>query len=246
MVSKLAMVALAGITISAVCLGAGGALEGRDFGARTFGDGGWLTIVFDDLPRCENGGGYHSSRTLDWDGSDHAAIAIPGQATYAPGDDDKLHVSGNPVLVQHVRVHDGKIEMDCRTGFNGARDLAVTLPGRGFKKFSIAGSGNLALNRLDQDRLELSIRGSGSIKADGKVQNARISIRGSGDVNMAQVQAAVVRVEIRGSGNTDIAPSEEADITIRGSGDVNLHASPRKLETHIRGSGRIHNLAANG
>ena len=32
MVHKLAMVALAGITISAVCLGAGGALEGRGFG----------------------------------------------------------------------------------------------------------------------------------------------------------------------------------------------------------------------
>ena len=35
MVHKLALVAITGITISAVCLGAGGALEGRDF-ARGF------------------------------------------------------------------------------------------------------------------------------------------------------------------------------------------------------------------
>src|SRR5438270_279900 len=83
--------------ISAVCLGAGGALEGRDFG-RNFDIG----AMFDnDRPRCENGGGYPINRTLDWDGSDHAGIAIPGQATYAPGNDDKLHVSGNPVLVPH-------------------------------------------------------------------------------------------------------------------------------------------------
>jgi hypothetical protein len=157
-----------------------------------------------------------------------------------------VHVSGNPVLVPHVRVRDGRVELNCRMGFNGAHDLAVTLPGRAFKKFSIAGSGNLQLNGLNQDRLELSIRGSGSIRGDGKVQNAELSVRGSGDINIGKVDAAVVKVEIRGSGNTDIAPTEEADISIRGSGDVNLHSNPRKLETQIRGSGRIHNLGPNG
>jgi hypothetical protein len=242
MVHKLAIVAVAGLIVSAVCLGAGGALEGKDIG-RGFDVG----ALFDnDRPRCENGGGYPINRTLDWDGSDHAGIAIPGHATYAPGNDDKVHVSGNPVLVPHIRVRDGKIELDCRMGFNGAHDLAVTLPGRTFKKFSIAGSGDLALNGLDQDRLELSIRGSGSIKGDGKVQNAELSVRGSGDINIGQVNAQVVKVDIRGSGNTDIAPTEEADIRIRGSGDINLHTNPRKLETHISGSGRIHNLGPNG
>src|SRR3954464_7097863 len=94
MVHKLAIVAIVGITVSAVCLGAGGALEGRDVGARTFGEEGWMAPFFADRPRCENGGGYPTNRTLDWDGSDHASISIPGRATYAPGNDDKLHVSG--------------------------------------------------------------------------------------------------------------------------------------------------------
>lgn len=242
MVHKLAMVALAGITISAICLGAGGALEGRDM-SRGFDVG----ALFDnDRPRCENGGGYPINRTLDWDGSDSVRLSLPGRAVYTPGSDDQLHVSGNPLLVPHIRVREGKVELDCRMGFNGAHDLTVTLPGRIFKKFTIAGSGNLELQNLNQDRLELEIRGSGSIKADGKIQNADASIRGSGDINIARVNAAVVKVEIRGSGNTDIAPTEEADISIRGSGDVNLHSNPKKLETHIRGSGRIHNLGPNG
>jgi len=240
---KLAMVALAGITISAICLGAGGALEGKDVGRGFDGMGSFFD---NDRPRCENGGGYPISRTLDWDGSDDARLAIPGRATYAPSNDDKLHVSGNPVLVPHIRVRDGKVELDCRMGFNGAHDLTVTLPGRSFKKFGIPGSGNLELQNLNQDRLELEIRGSGSIKADGKLQNADLEIRGSGDINIGKVDAAVVKVEIRGSGNTDIAPKEEADISIRGSGDVNLHSNPKKLETNIRGSGRIHNLGPNG
>jgi hypothetical protein len=244
MVHKLALVAITGITISAVCLGAGGALEGRDVGARTFGDDGWMGAFFGDRPRCENGGGYPIDRTLDWDGSDHASIAVPGRATYTPGNDDKLHVSGNPVLVPHVRVRDGRIELDCRNWHDSRSDLAITLPGREFKRFSIVGSGNLALNSLSQDRIKLTIAGSGSIKADGKVENADLNIAGSGDINIGQVNADVVKVHIAGSGNTDIAPTEEADIHIAGSGDVNLHTNPKKLETHIAGSGRIHNIPA--
>jgi hypothetical protein len=241
MVHKLAIVAISGITISAVCLGAGGALEGRDFG-RNF-DG---FSMFSDRPRCDAvAGGGASSRDLDWDGSDHVGLTIPGHATYMPGTDDRLHVSGDPKLVGHVRVRDGRVELDCR-GWHDGGDLTVTLPGRAFDRFSIAGSGNLVLQKLSQDHVKLAIAGSGSIRADGKVEKADLHIAGSGDINIGQVNAQVVEVHIAGSGNTDIAPTEEADIHIAGSGDVNLHTNPKKLETHIAGSGRIHNVGAGG
>jgi len=236
--NKLALVAVTGITISAVCLGAGGALEGRDFG-RDF-DG---FSMFSDRPRCENGGGYPIDRTLDWDGSDHAGIAIPGRATYTPGNDDKLHVSGNPVLVPHVRVRDGRVELDCRNWHDSRSDLAITLPGREFKKFSISGSGNLTLQKVDQMNIELKISGSGSVKADGKVEHAEIRVSGSGDADLSQLKTNIATVRISGSGSSDIAPSDEADIHVSGSGDVNLHSNPKRLETHISGSGRIHNVS---
>ena len=243
MVHKLAIIAVIGLSASAVCMGAAAAIGGREFGK---GFEGMDFSMFGDRPRCENGGGYPSSRTLDWDGSDHVGIAIPGRATYAPSNDDKVHVSGNPVLVPHVRVRDGRVELDCRMGFNGARDLEITLPGREFKKFSIAGSGSLALHSIDQRRLEVRIAGSGNIKADGKVEHAEIHIAGSGDADLGEVKSQVAEVHIAGSGNTDIAATDEADIHIAGSGDVNLHANPKRLNTHIAGSGRIHNLYSGG
>jgi hypothetical protein len=242
MVHKLAIVAVIGLAASAVCMGAAAAIGGNEFGKGLEN----LDLSFDDRPRCENGGGYPTSRTLDWDGSDHAGIAIPGRATYAPGNDDKLHVSGNPILVPHVRVRDGRVELDCRNWHDSRNDLAITLPGRAFKKFSIAGSGNLELQNLNQERLKLSIAGSGNIKADGKVEHIETHIAGSGDIDAAHVESRIAEVHIAGSGNTDIAPTEEADIHVAGSGDVNLHSNPKKLETHIAGSGRIHNVGAGG
>ena len=244
MVHKLALIAVLGLTGSAVCMGAAAAIGGREFGQ------GWDGLdfgMFGDRPRCERvEEASATSRDLDWDGSDHFNLGVPGHASYTPGSDDKIHVSGDAQLLAHLRVRDGRLEMDCRN-WHGDRDsLTITLPGREFKKFGIAGSGNLVLHNLDQGRLKVSIAGSGNIKADGKVENAEIHIAGSGDADLGAVKSQVSEVHIAGSGNTDIAPTDEAEIHIAGSGDVNLHSNPKKLETHIAGSGRIHNISSGG
>ena len=241
MVHKLAIIAVIGLTGSAVCMGAAAAIGGKDFEGLDF-------TMFGDRPRCEAvQGASATNRTLDWDGSDHVGLSVGGHASYTPGSDDKLHVTGDPQLVPHVRVRDGSIELDCRGGWHDRRDsLQIILPGREFQKFGIAGSGNLVLQNLNQNRLKVSIAGSGSIKADGKVQNTEIHIAGSGDADLGHVASEVSEVHIAGSGNTDIAPTEESDIHIAGSGYVNLHSNPKKLETHIAGSGRIHNIASGG
>ena len=247
MVHKLALVAVLGLTGSAVCMGAAAAIGGREFG-RSWGDGMDLGMFMDrDRPRCERAdGATATSRDLDWDGSDSFSLNVPGHASYRPGNDNKLHVSGDAQTIAHLRIRDGRLEMDCRGWRRDSDALTVTLPGREFKKFAIAGSGNLVLSNLDQTALGLHIAGSGSIKADGKVEHAEIHIAGSGDADLGQVKTNVVTVHIAGSGNTDIAPSDEADIHIAGSGDVNLHSNPKKLETHIAGSGRIHNISSGG
>jgi len=239
---KLALVAVIGLTGSAVCIGAAAAIGGRDFG------GGLDFPMFSgDRPRCETiQGASATSRDLDWDGSDHFGLSVGGNANYTPGSDNKVHVSGgDPQMLAHLRVRNGNLELDCR-GWHQDSALNITLPGQEFKKFSIAGSGNMVLSKLDQMMVKVSIAGSGSIKADGKVEHAEIHIAGSGDADLGKVVSQVVEVHIAGSGNTDIAPSDEAEIHIAGSGDVNLHANPKRLNTHIAGSGRIHNLYSGG
>jgi hypothetical protein len=241
---KLALIAVLGLTGSAICIGAAAAIGGRELG-QNWGDMDFS--MFGDRPRCETvQGASATSRELDWDGSDHFGLAVPGHASYTPGSDNKVHVSGDAQMLAHLRVRDGRLEMDCRNWHGDSDALTITLPGQEFKKFGIAGAGNLVLSKLDQMMLKVSIAGSGSIKADGKVEHADIHIAGSGDADLSGVKANVATVHIAGSGNTDIAPSDEADIHIAGSGDVNLHSSPKRLETHIAGSGRIHNITTGG
>jgi hypothetical protein len=241
---KLAFIAVIGLTGSALCMGAAAAIGGREFGKNW---GGMDFAMFGDRPACEKiQDATATSRELEWDGSDHFSLGVPGHASYTPGSDNRVHVSGDPQMLAHLRVRDGRLELDCRNYWGSTDALTVTLPGQEFKRFSIAGSGNMVLSKLDQMSARFNIAGSGSIKADGKVEHAEIHIAGSGDADLSGVKANVATVHIAGSGNTDIAPSDEADIHIAGSGDVNLHSNPKRLETHIAGSGRIHNISSGG
>jgi hypothetical protein len=234
MANKLALIAFTGFTVAAVCIGAAAAIGARDVHAD-----GFDFSIFGGKPSCGRVDGGATARDIAWDGEDQATLSIPGQAHYHPGSGDTLHVSGDPRLVGHVRVRDGHVELDCSNWGDGHLD--ITLPGRQFRKFGIAGSGKLVLDGLDQDRLKVSIAGSGAVRGNGRVDNLEIHIAGSGDANMAQVRAATAKVHIAGSGDADIAPRDDADIHIAGSGDVTLHSNPAHMETHIAGSGNIRN-----
>lgn len=246
MAQKLAVIAATGIAGLAVCLGAAAAINGGNLGNSLEN----MDIgMFDGKPRCEViAGATATSRDLDWDGSDHADIGIPAQSSYTPGPDDKLHITGNAQILAHMKVEDGTITLDChptnqqRMQYRGAA-LHMTLPGRAFRKFSIAGGGKLTLNDLKQDDLKAEIAGAGTIQASGAVDRFRIEIAGSGNADFGDVVAREANVEIGGSGNADIAPSDTAKVEIAGSGDVNLHSNPKHLDTEIAGSGRIHRLA---
>lgn len=243
MAHKLAVIAVTGLVGLGVCLGAAAAISGGNLSNGFDGMEG----MFGDKPRCQPvADATAASRDLDWDGSDHAGLAVQGTANYTPGVGSKVHVTGDPQVIAHLRVEDGAIEMNCRGWRGRQQDVAITLPGREFRKFEIAGGGKIILNKLKQDDLKIEIAGAGSVKADGAVDTFKIEIGGSGDADFGEVTAREARVEIGGSGTADIAPSELARVEIAGSGDVNLHSNPKHLETEIAGSGRIHRLAGGG
>jgi hypothetical protein len=250
MAHKLAVIAATGIAGLAVCLGAAAAINGGNlsngFDNMDFG-------MFDGKPRCEIiAGANATSRDLDWDGSDHADIGIPAQTSYTPGGSDKLHITGNAQILAHMKVEDGTITLDCRPTrqqrmkYRDDASFHITLPGRAFRKFSIAGGGKLTLDKLQQDDLKVEIAGAGTILANGVVDKFRIEIAGSGNADFGKVEARDAGVEIAGSGKADIAPSDTAKVEIAGSGDVYLHSNPKHLDTEVAGSGSIHRLAGGG
>jgi len=104
---------------------------------------------------------------------------------------------------------------------------------------TVAGSGSLGVGNLDVQALKLSIAGSGGLKASaGKAQSGDYSIGGSGDIDAAGIQTQQAKVSIAGSGSVKANAAATADISIMGSGDVDVSGGA-KCNISKAGSGDV-------
>jgi hypothetical protein len=235
MAHKLVTIAVLGLTTSAICIGAAAAIGGG-----SIDDG--LESLFNDGPRCEKiDGATATSRDLDWDGSDKVELVTFSDARYTPGTGTKLHASGDPQVLAHLRIRKGKIELDCHS-WRDRDKLSLTLPGREFREFAIAGRSDLKLDRMNQSSLKAKIAGTGTIQANGRIDELKIDIAGVGHADFGKVASRSASVTLAGVSSADIAPTESAKIKIAGPSSVNLLSDPKDLDTNIAGPGRLHKL----
>jgi len=235
---KLAFIAITGLVASAACIGAAAAIGGKNFS-----DGLEGFALFDGRPHCEAiAGATATSRDMDWNDGDHIGLNLLGRAGYTPGSGDRLHASGDPQILAHLRIRHGTVEMDCRGWRDRTKDVALTLPGRTFTKFEVIGA-NLTIDKLDQERVSLTIAGSGKIQASGKLSdNVKLTIAGSGEMNLGQISARSGKMEIAGSGTmrADSVAIEDLKMAIAGSGRTEIgQLTSRTVETGIAGSGTM-------
>lgn len=196
---------------------------------------------------------------VDLRGADDVEVRVgPGFSVRAVGPSaelDKLEIvkEGSTLKV-------GRIRQD---GFNwgGHRDgkevkVYVTLPA--LKGASVAGSGDMTVDRVAGDALDasvagsgdltigqlavasaaLSIAGSGDMELAGRADRIKVSIAGSGSVDGERLKASAAAVSIAGSGDLRADVAGDATVSLMGSGDVDLGAGARCTTTKM-GSGEV-------
>jgi hypothetical protein len=232
--------AIGGILTAAICLPLA-ALMHRD-GARPWR---WESITADwnsDGPT--RNGGPIVSRDFTWDGSDRVEFDGSGDLHFHPAPTWHLSVRGPEHTLDRLRVGDGRIRLH-DSGFfhwDSPDHLDIQLSGPDLQQIAVNGSGSITLDDLKQEKVDIHIRGSGSALAHGSVESLHLEIAGSGSAQLEGLAAKDAYVRIAGSGDADIASTESADVSIAGSGDVRLHGSPRRLSSHVAGSGRVVNV----
>jgi len=104
---------------------------------------------------------------------------------------------------------------------------------------TVAGSGGLNVGALDVGQLKLAIAGSGGVKTGaGKAQSAKYDIAGSGGIDAGAIEAQTLAVSIAGAGSIRAHSSGTADVSIIGSGDVDV-AGGAKCNVSKTGSGNV-------
>ena len=234
--NKFAVVGISGLTISVVCLAAAAAIGGKALSNLGWSGNG---MGLGEGADCARGGSDQAtSRSMPWTGGDEIAIAIPAKVQYRAGSGDAVIVTGDAALLPHIRISDSTLKLDCRW-HGGHHALEVTLPGRTFRAFKIAGAGELTLASINQPDLKLEIEGAGEIKADGKTDRLKLEMAGAGDAKLGELTAREVRVEMAGANEAVIAPQDDLHVHIAGMGEVKLVTEPKHIESDIAGAGHI-------
>ena len=104
---------------------------------------------------------------------------------------------------------------------------------------SVAGSGNLDIAALRVGQANLSMAGSGNLSARGSATHAELSIAGSGDIRARGLSSGSAAVSIAGSGDAELTARATASVSIIGSGNANIGGGARCTINRV-GSGKAH------
>jgi len=229
----LVLIVIVSFAAAAVLLGAAWLMMGK-MGEADFAVG----LARARLPACgEDLAGRTASRDLAWNAEETASI--PATVRYSPHNGADVMVTGDAALLPHVRiVEHGQIELDCRARLGDAR-FEITLPGRRFKSFNMAGYTRLILSDIDQDELHMNIAGNSTVEATGKVDTVHVNAAGLSNANLSALQAENAHLNLAGASKVDVAAEENVELNAVGAATLILAREPKNLMTHAMGAVQV-------
>lgn len=193
-------------------------------------------------------------------------LAGPDKVVVTEGAQLDIKVSGDQAAIDELRfnIEDGTLGImrEKSTNARGVATIAVTMPapkeivlaGSGDisapalvddGEVNIAGSGNVAIARLQSTKLGVNLMGSGTISAAGTAERLDLNIAGSGAMNARQLDVQQAEINIAGSGNGEFASNGKVEARIAGSGNVTVYG---RADCSIKaiGSGSVRCRPADG
>lgn len=120
----------------------------------------------------------------------------------------------------------------------GAGDLQIERLKAETLNLSLSGSGDVAIGLLELRELTASLSGSGDLRLAGRAETQNWSLSGSGDVDAQSLSGKTVKARLSGSGDLSLGVSETLDANLSGSGDLSYAGRPALRQT-VSGSGEL-------
>ncbi len=148
----------------------------------------------------------------------------------------------NLLAILKTEVKNGTLKIYFDKNVWGSDDLVIRVSAPSYDALALAGSGHFDVkSTLRGEKLKLSVAGSGEIDLpEADVNNLNCEIAGSGDIEVGG-HAATANYSIAGSGDIHAKQlaAEEGKAEIAGSGAIHCRVTQR-LKASIAGSGDIY------
>lgn len=152
------------------------------------------------------------------------------------------------------------IKKSARSCFSERRTINIFITTPELEAISLSGSGEVQVNNLTTDylnllltgsgdldvaatadELEAEITGSGSITLFGQGNESNLEVTGSGEFNGFNFEHNRCFVKVTGSGSAELFVNDILDAEITGSGDVIYKGNP-SVRSEVTGSGDVRRL----
>ena len=193
------------------------------------------------LHETVRGSGVATSETRTVTDFEKIVVESSTNVVVKAGESTAVTVSGDDNLVSWVtvEVRDGALRIGNRAGSYSTRTpLVVTVSTPTLRVLASRGSGDVAVENLAGEGLEVRLEGSGNVDVSGKVTRVDASASGSGTLDLASLEARDVQAALAGSGDIDVWATGTLLVSLSGSGDV-IYRGEAALTKAVSGSGDI-------
>jgi hypothetical protein len=122
--------------------------------------------------------------------------------------------------------------------FGSAGDLTVNGLETDNLNISLSGAGNLKVSDLVAKKFGVDLSGAGSITADGEADDFKLNISGFGSCNGGDLQTNTADVNLSGAGSAILWVEDKLNAHLSGVGSVNYYGSPT-VTKNVSGLGGV-------
>jgi len=107
------------------------------------------------------------------------------------------------------------------------------------RAFAAEGAGEIKLNNVQGERLDVNYRGAGSMEIKGKVNTFTMTAEGVGEVDTKALIANNADIRFRGIGDVKVYAKDKLDVSVQGMGNLSYYGKPRTVNKSVAGLGSV-------
>ncbi|MBR8833294.1 MAG: DUF2807 domain-containing protein [Stigonema ocellatum SAG 48.90 = DSM 106950] len=169
-----------------------------------------------------------------------------GNLIIEQGNSESLVVTADdnilPVLTTQVRNGDLVISTKPNVNIRTTKEITYKIMVKDLQAVRISGSGSADLQRVNTNRLVVTLDGTGEVKASGNLNQLDLKMPGCGSFDGEKLVTTAAKVHLNGTGNAVVNVRETLDVNLKGTGSVEYIGTP-KVNRKITGVGTVQRLS---
>ena len=171
------------------------------------------------------------------------SVQGPISVTLEAGKPQSFAVRGSDKFISGLssEVVNGELRVRMRdksfSTIKGDQRIIVALPE--LRAFAAEGAGEIRLDNIRGERLDVSYRGAGSMVISGQVKLFRMRAEGVGEVDTRRLIANTADIRFQGIGDVAVYAKDRLDVDVQGMGSLSYFGKPRTVNKTVAGLGSV-------